>query len=322
MGIVLNFGPGPYSGADPDQTVEIPISASLPEFSTGIDRYQFLRVNRDEFRPSKSNRDYERVRLHFLPTASYFYQQEIWLLWIPERTEWVAIQYDRWREDSLRFDELYKGPYSLDSFTESKLCLAFEIPPLSSLRCVARRTAPNYIRSLLDTAVPDADLNTRYFDSEPPSPMSSKAPLASHVFLSYVKEDTEQAVALKEQLSDHGYHVWIDRESLQPGMDWRLAIARAICEGMYFIACFSHNYLIRRKTYMNEELQLAVEQLRQMPDDSVWFIPVKFSECDLPVIEIRSGKEIDSKQWVELFPDWQAGVDRLIAGLKGDVTHI
>lgn len=141
--------------------------------------------------------------------------------------------------------------------------------------------------------------------------------LYNHAFLSYVKEDSKIVLTLYQELVKRGHRVWLDRYALQPGVDWRIAIEHAIRNGMYFIACFSSNYWNKSKSYMNEELHIAVEQLRRMPDDQIWFIPIKLSECSLPVLEIRSGKTIDSKQWVELYQDWQNGIERISNALKG-----
>ena len=54
----------------------------------------------------------------------------------------------------------------------------------------------------------------------------------------------------------------MDRFSLQPGVDWETAIENAIMNGTYFIACFSDNYFKKTKSYVNEELNIAIEQLR------------------------------------------------------------
>lgn len=93
------------------------------------------------------------------------------------------------------------------------------------------------------------------------------------VFLSYLKEDKEKVDKLVNELENAGIKTWIDRKKLKPGIDWKNAIKEAIEEGYYFIACFSKNYRNKRKRFVNEELNLAIEQLRLIPDDEIWFIP-------------------------------------------------
>jgi hypothetical protein len=139
--------------------------------------------------------------------------------------------------------------------------------------------------------------------------------IKAHIFISYVREDVEVVTRLASTLKDAGHEVWIDSDALNPGDDWRTSIRRAIASGSYFFACFSENSINKHKSVMNEEIGIALEQMRQMPDDAVWFVPVRLSNCSLPQFEIRSGKSIDSKQWVDLHSDWDAGVARILARL-------
>lgn len=133
-----------------------------------------------------------------------------------------------------------------------------------------------------------------------------------HVFVSYVHDDTAAVDRLCEELSNQGIKVWLDRENIYPGERWRGAIRRAITEGAYFVACFSSAYSQRTKTYMNEELVLAIEELRQRPTDRVWFIPVKLSPCDIPDRDIGAGETLLDLQYVDLHSDWRHGVDRIL----------
>ncbi len=134
----------------------------------------------------------------------------------------------------------------------------------------------------------------------------------SYIFISYVKEDAVQVDRLIGELRSAGMTVWIDREDLLPGQRWREAIRQAICNGMFFMACFSANYSGRGSTYMNEELTLAVEQLRKMPSNRAWFIPVLLSDCSVPEREIGGGERLSDIQWVSLFNDWRSGVAKIL----------
>ena len=84
----------------------------------------------------------------------------------------------------------------------------------------------------------------------------------AHVFLSYVREDQELVDALAFQLRKAGVDVWLDRDRIYPGIRWQHAIKAAIESGSYFIACFSSSYKGRTRSFMNEELILAVRELR------------------------------------------------------------
>jgi TIR domain len=135
--------------------------------------------------------------------------------------------------------------------------------------------------------------------------------MSAHVFLSYVRENSALIDRLKDDLAARGAQVWLDRDILEPGARWRAEIRRAIRKGKFFIACFSSEYVARDDTWMNEELTLAIEELRKRPIDRTWFIAVKLSPCEIPEREIGAGQTLRDLQHLELYPDWGVAVDRL-----------
>lgn len=132
------------------------------------------------------------------------------------------------------------------------------------------------------------------------------------VFISYVRENREIVDRLCQELRVNGIQVWLDRNDIGPGSRWKRAIRQAIQEGAFFIACFSREYNERDQTYMNEELIIAIEELRQRPIDSAWFIPVKLNECEIPDRDIiGSGETLQDLQHVNLYEDWQVNIQRI-----------
>ena len=89
-------------------------------------------------------------------------------------------------------------------------------------------------------------------------------------------------------------------------------IRQAIRQGDFFIACFSQEWHSRVKCYMNEELTLAIEELRKHATDRAWFLPVLLSECNVPARSIGAGETLLDLQWIALYEDWDAGVRRLV----------
>lgn len=147
----------------------------------------------------------------------------------------------------------------------------------------------------------------------------------AHVFISYVREDSQSVERLCNSLRQSGVQLWIDRNNILPGTRWRRAIRKAINEGDYFIACFSPHYINRGTTFMNEELTIAIELLRKMPIERAWFIPVLLSECELPDREIGAGETLLDIQQVRLYEDWEAGIKQILAVIKLDDnvnTHV
>src|ERR1700750_1044935 len=116
-----------------------------------------------------------------------------------------------------------------------------------------------------------------------------------HVFLSYVREDSAQVDALQKRLESAGIPVWRDTSSLWPGEDWRAKIRGAISrDALVFIACFSSHSSARQQSYQNEELLLAIDQLRRRRPDDPWLIPVRFDDCDVPDFELGAGRTLTS----------------------------
>lgn len=139
----------------------------------------------------------------------------------------------------------------------------------------------------------------------------------SHVFISYVREDQPRVDRLYKELRTLGVDAWLDREEIGPGQRWKDAIRVAIEEGAYFIACFSNASTSRDRTYMNEELTIAVEQLRLRPQERAWFIPVLLDDCELPRRDIGGGQWLHDLQWVSLAEDWEIGVIRIADAVGG-----
>jgi TIR domain len=133
------------------------------------------------------------------------------------------------------------------------------------------------------------------------------------VFISYVRQDEPTVVRLAHHLKAFGINVWTDKSKIQPGMRWKDAIRRGILEGDFFVACFSDSYLGRDRSYMNEEIILAIEELRQKPANRAWFIPVLLSSCEVLDRIIGPGETLRSIQWVELYVDWSKGVSQILS---------
>ena len=136
------------------------------------------------------------------------------------------------------------------------------------------------------------------------------------VFISYVRENIEAVDRFYQELTSHGIRVWRDRNDIDPGARWKQAIRKAIRQGAFFIACFSREYNNLGQTYMNEELTLAIEELRQRPTDRIWFIPVKLNSCDIPDRNIGGGETLQDLQYVNLYEDWDGSIQRIFEVIR------
>jgi hypothetical protein len=137
---------------------------------------------------------------------------------------------------------------------------------------------------------------------------------AGHAFISYVREDAHHVDRLQRILEAAGVSVWRDTADLWPGEDWRMKIRHAITDNaLVFIACFSSQSAARAKSYQNEELVLAADQLRLRRPDDPWLIPVRFDDCPVPDLDLGGGRTLASIQHADLFGEHRdAGTTRLL----------
>ncbi|MBM3714191.1 MAG: toll/interleukin-1 receptor domain-containing protein [Actinobacteria bacterium] len=127
---------------------------------------------------------------------------------------------------------------------------------------------------------------------------------APHVFISYVKEDKEHVDRLCRVLDAARIPYWRDRKDLAPGDAWKRRIREAIKSGAFtFLACFSDASRARSKSYMNEEVTLAVDEFRQRPPGATWLIPVRFDDGDVPEWDLGAGRTMEDINYVDLFGD-------------------
>jgi hypothetical protein len=80
--------------------------------------------------------------------------------------------------------------------------------------------------------------------------------------------------------------------------------------------CFSQNSAAREKSYQNEELALAVEQICQRPPDLPWLIPVRIDDCDIPNWDIGAGRTLAAIQRADVFGDRRDEEISLVSAVK------
>ena len=68
---------------------------------------------------------------------------------------------------------------------------------------------------------------------------------------------------------------------------------------------------MRKKGQFQAELRYALDCAARVPLDRIFLIPVRLEDCAVPPC---IGREI---QYVDLFPDWEEGVRRVVASIRG-----
>jgi hypothetical protein len=129
------------------------------------------------------------------------------------------------------------------------------------------------------------------------------------VFIAYVEEDLPFARKLYRAFEDNGFRPWLDKKKLMPGQNWPRAIETAIHTSDFFVACFSRRATSKRGSF-HSELRYALFCAAKVPLDEIFLIPLRLDDCAVPN---RISKQI---QYLDLFPEWDSGLSRLIAVIK------
>jgi TIR domain len=142
-------------------------------------------------------------------------------------------------------------------------------------------------------------------------------------FVSYVKEDARVIDLLRSVLEKNGIDVWLDSATLSPGGRWKSAIEDGIRNGMFFLSIYSKNREKREATYANEELVVAIEELRKKPQDKVWLIPIRIDDCNIENRSIGGGERLLDLQVCDL-SDWTKGMTALLSamGIRNPVVDL
>lgn len=133
------------------------------------------------------------------------------------------------------------------------------------------------------------------------------------IFISYASEDREHALRFYSDMLREGMAPWLDVVCLQPGERWRDAISAAIRESQYFVALLSESSVTKRG-YVQKELAEALEVLKLCPASDIFIVPVRLSECQ------PSRTELTDIHWVDLFPAWDAGIQKISRSFRGRDT--
>ncbi len=129
------------------------------------------------------------------------------------------------------------------------------------------------------------------------------------VFIAYCKEDEPQARRLYDDLNRAGFSPWMDVRKLLAGQNWPRAIEAAIESSDFFVACFSGKS-VRKKGGFQSEIRYALDCARQVPLDEIYIVPVRLDGCAVP-------RTIQHElQYIDLFPDWDGGLERLLTMLR------
>lgn len=129
------------------------------------------------------------------------------------------------------------------------------------------------------------------------------------IFISYAREDSTFAERMFDDIRLAGFDPWMDNECLLPGQKWEVGIEQAIRKSHYFIALLSSNSVAKRG-YVQKEIRRALDILDQIPESDIFLIPARLDDCR------PSHVVLEQLNWVDMFPDWEKGLERILKVFK------
>ena len=134
----------------------------------------------------------------------------------------------------------------------------------------------------------------------------------TNIFLIHAHSDKETVRKLYQRLIEDGLNAWLDAEQLQPGQDWKNEIRNALLKCDAVIVCLSGRF-DKQHGYRHEELKLALEKAKFLPDDEIFIIPVRLEKCDMP-------ESLRHLHRVDLFR--AGGYKKLVSALRDGQIYI
>ncbi|MGB8647227.1 MAG: toll/interleukin-1 receptor domain-containing protein [Anaerolineae bacterium] len=132
------------------------------------------------------------------------------------------------------------------------------------------------------------------------------------VFLCHSHADKEAVRNLYKRLRAKNLEPWLDEEDLVPGQDWQLEIPKAVRASDIVLVCLSPN-AINTAGYVHKEIKFALDVADEQPEGTIFIIPVKLEECEIP-------ERLSRWHAVNLYEP--QGFDRLMKALKARADTI
>lgn len=127
----------------------------------------------------------------------------------------------------------------------------------------------------------------------------------TQIFLSYSRTDKDIVNQLISQLEAAGHTVWIDREGIRGGEQWRQKIVEAIESGPIFLLVLSKNSVA--SDHVRAEIDVAKESRKHI-------IPVNLQPVEIPS---TMKYQLAGLQRINLYPDYATGYQELLEALGG-----
>jgi ATP-dependent Clp protease ATP-binding subunit ClpC len=125
------------------------------------------------------------------------------------------------------------------------------------------------------------------------------------VFMCHASGDKPAVRELYERLKRNRIEPWLDAEDLLAGQEWRYEIEKAVRLTHIVLVCLSA-HSVNKTGFVHKEIKIALDVADQQPDGTIFVIPLKLEECEVP-------DRLRQWQWVNLYEE--NGFERLMRAL-------
>ena len=126
------------------------------------------------------------------------------------------------------------------------------------------------------------------------------------LFLCHSSVDKPAVRKFYRRLKADSFDPWLDEETILPGQDWEYEVRKAVRATDIVLVCLSH-ISVGRAGFANKEIKLALDIADEKPEGTIFIIPVKLEECEVP-------DRLHRWHWVSLLED--RGYEKLLRTLQ------
>jgi len=132
------------------------------------------------------------------------------------------------------------------------------------------------------------------------------------LFLCHSSADKPSVRDFYRKLRNDAFDPWLDEDKILPGQDWEHEIKKAVRGADVVIVCLSRRS-VTRDGYVHKEIRLALDVAEEKPEGTIFLIPVKLEDCDVP-------ERLRTRQWVNLFEE--RGYEKLLRSLQSRASDL
>lgn len=132
------------------------------------------------------------------------------------------------------------------------------------------------------------------------------------IFLCHASDDKPRVIELYHQLKEAGYSPWLDKYDLLGGLDWWTEIEKIISDPYNLVVVCLSRKSVTKRGVVQQEIARALDVLEQMPEDTIYVIPVRLEPCD-------ASRRLSHLHWIDLFE--ADGFEKLTRSLDFEISR-